>query len=145
MIEQRARELVAALRSGDYKQGHNLLCRLFPDGTKTWCCLGVACDLGIKAGLSIDLSQSGEYAWADGGDESTYRKISFNGADGLLDDVTMAYFGFKTRSGESDRELEWGSDEDGTLRSSYSLAGANDGGATFTQIADFIEANWAKL
>ena len=32
---------VTALRSGDYKQGLNRLCEEKPDGTTTWCCLGV--------------------------------------------------------------------------------------------------------
>lgn len=38
-----ARKWIAALRSGEYRQGRGLLCSLF-DGEK-YCCLGVACEL----------------------------------------------------------------------------------------------------
>lgn len=39
---------VAALRSGEYRQGAGLLHS--PD-TGTYCCLGVACDLAVKHGV----------------------------------------------------------------------------------------------
>lgn len=40
------RQWVSALRSGEYEQGHGLL----EVGGK-FCCLGVLCDLAVKAGL----------------------------------------------------------------------------------------------
>lgn len=39
---------VAALRSGDYKQGRSEL----KSYTGYYCCLGVACDLAVKAGVT---------------------------------------------------------------------------------------------
>lgn len=41
---------VAALRSGDYKQGKSCL-RCEVRGDDRWCCLGVVTDLAIKAGV----------------------------------------------------------------------------------------------
>lgn len=42
---------VAALRSGTYTQGQFKLRRL----DNTYCCLGVACDLAVQAGVSLDV------------------------------------------------------------------------------------------
>lgn len=40
---------VAALRSGKYTKGTGRLCRIEENGTRTYCCLGVLCEvLGIK-------------------------------------------------------------------------------------------------
>jgi len=47
-MNENAKAWVAALRSGDYKQGHEVLRR-----GDEFCCLGVACDLAVKAGLPI--------------------------------------------------------------------------------------------
>lgn len=41
---------VAALRSGEYTQGRGLLLQITPEGNPLFCCLGVLCDLAIKAG-----------------------------------------------------------------------------------------------
>jgi hypothetical protein len=45
-----AKSWVAALRSGKYRQGKGALCR-----GADYCCLGVACDLAVKAGLPIEV------------------------------------------------------------------------------------------
>ena len=47
---------VAALRSGEYKQGKGQLVTPDDSGELTYCCLGVLCDLAIKDGVDIDLS-----------------------------------------------------------------------------------------
>ena len=51
MIKERAMELVAALRSGKYKQGKNYL-----RADDTYCCLGVAVDLvrGYRRALYVE-------------------------------------------------------------------------------------------
>lgn len=41
---------IAALRSGNYKQGTG---RLYEIVCKTYCCLGVACDIAIKEGVNV--------------------------------------------------------------------------------------------
>ncbi len=43
MLNENAKKWVAALRSGEYEQGHNAL-----RTENTYCCLGVACDLWAK-------------------------------------------------------------------------------------------------
>lgn len=146
MIKERADELVAALRSGDYQQGKHLLCRLLDDGTKLWCCLGVACDLTVKAMAGdappvrgVEVADEGsDYPWVDEG--RTYHKIEFNGRDGLLPDAVVDYFGFGSDNGTGGPGMELYSGNE-----TLSLAGMNDGGASFTQIADYIELHWAKL
>src|SRR5271165_690928 len=39
-----------ALRSGDYKQGRDVLRKVGRDGEDRWCCLGVLCDIIDKKG-----------------------------------------------------------------------------------------------
>lgn len=40
-----------ALESGEYKQGHKVLCSVGEDDSKRYCCLGVLCELAVKAGV----------------------------------------------------------------------------------------------
>jgi hypothetical protein len=47
----------AALRSDEYKQGHNYLTTVRNDGTEEDCCLAVLCKLYIKAGLPIEITR----------------------------------------------------------------------------------------
>ena len=42
---------VTALRSGEYEQGRGALIQI-DEGKQTYCCLGVLCDLAIKAGVA---------------------------------------------------------------------------------------------
>ncbi len=51
---------IAALRSNEYKQGHNRLRRFGEE----YCCLGVLCDLAVKEGIA---------KWSDGDDEDSIR------------------------------------------------------------------------
>lgn len=46
-----------ALRSDKYKQGTNALCADRGDGDE-YCCLGVLCDLAVKAGVDISVSKT---------------------------------------------------------------------------------------
>lgn len=51
---------VAALRSGDYVQGHSRLVEYDFSGNSFYCCLGVLCDLAVKAGVEgIRASRAG--------------------------------------------------------------------------------------
>lgn len=53
MMKRKSRdEWCAALRSGDYAQGKELLCRVDANGEAYYCCLGVAAELEL-----------GENAW----------------------------------------------------------------------------------
>jgi hypothetical protein len=42
-----------ALRSGEYKQGRGHLGQAYGDGETRYCCLGVLCDLAVKAGVDV--------------------------------------------------------------------------------------------
>ena len=57
---------VDALRSGDYEQGKYQLAKTGDDGVTRYCCLGVLCDLAVKAGV-IDAPEivDGSHSYAD--------------------------------------------------------------------------------
>lgn len=119
MIKEKAMELVAALRSGEYKQAKNRL--KTADG---YCCLGVAC---ILAGC-VFTEEDGDFITEDN-----------NGA--VPPQRVRDAFGFFNSNGSrrDPRELTIGG------RHYSCLTEANDGGATFAEIADYIEANWEAL
>lgn len=121
MIKERAMELVAALRSGNYVQAVGQL----KNKNNEFCCLGVACDI----------SGVGVYNEAD----------YFVPKDDCLDRNSVGlpiavqkHFGFDSADGAT---------VDGSVirDKHYSLADANDTGATFHQLADYIEKNWEIL
>jgi hypothetical protein len=116
MIRERAMELVAALRSGNYIQGKN---RLYDNGA--YCCLGVAC---LVAGKSFDDNNRCE-------EEGEILPIS-----------VQEYFDFFDKTGG--RRDQQPFEIKNNCRMSC-LTEANDGGKTFEQIADFIEKNWEQL
>ncbi len=49
-MNENAKQWVAALRSGKYKQGREYLGTIDGEGEK-YCCLGVACELAVNTGL----------------------------------------------------------------------------------------------
>jgi len=49
-LNKNAQKWVKALRSGKYKQATGQLKRQDDGGSTTFCCLGVACELAVKAG-----------------------------------------------------------------------------------------------
>ena len=53
MNKEVKQQWVAALRSGEYKQGKNALRRQYEGEDAEFCCLGVLCDLAVKAGFSV--------------------------------------------------------------------------------------------
>lgn len=102
-------EWLPALRSGEYQQGKGRL-RRFDD---TFCCLGVAADLLVRAGVLP--------AWKVTKGESSYQCAGMTGALG-----ESAY----RRTGISN-----------DLQSA--LIDLNDSeGKSFPEIADFIEREW---
>lgn len=107
-----------ALRSGRYAQGRGALCRVKPDGSRSFCCLGVLADtLGLlvpdptsRTALGV-LNQNGGSDWVDGGS----------------DWVNGGWFGAPEHHTQGGL---WGD-----------LASMNDCGKTFAEIADHIEKN----
>ncbi len=78
LMNQKVKELwVKALRSGEYQQGKE---HLRKDGQ--YCCLGVLCDLAIKAGLLYGVD------WIDGYPPSVvsiWANLDFDAQAGLID------------------------------------------------------------
>lgn len=58
MNKEKLRLWIDALRSGEYEQGRGGLARRFdPNGSWQYCCLGVACEVAIKDGLDLAVSE----------------------------------------------------------------------------------------
>lgn len=108
------RQWIAALRSGQYQQGQMRLRN--SDG---FCCLGVLCDLEVKLGggtWEMRTAIDGFSSWV------------FNSSNGFeVDAHTYLPASLKDC-------IYLPRDSEGTL------AGMNDEGRTFAQIADYIEA-----
>lgn len=123
-LNQAQRNWIAALRSGDYKQAIGLL---HDHETGCMCCLGVACN--IHSGLEPEPG-TGHYS----------HRV-FYGGDSVAAPAPLVE-ALKLRD-----ELGWidvdqlSSETRGWLGGQSNLAGLNDVGVPFTEIADFIEAN----
>lgn len=116
-VQERVRRWIVALRSGAYKQGKDMLRK-----GQEFCCLGVACDLYDPEG------------WAGGGNEigSSFHRTGYI----ALPSDAREYFMITDAEGlyreQSDKHTF------------TSLAGANDHGRSFKQIATIIEKELAK-
>jgi hypothetical protein len=111
MLNENAKKFVAALRSGEYKQGTKYLTSVRPEGEFD-CCLGVACKLYIKDGGLLPTSRYENY-------------VTYAGKPAWLPKPVREWLGF-------------GSD-DGNYKGS-SLTSDNDTGKSFIEIADIIES-----
>ena len=112
-LNPNARKLVAALRSGRYKQGRGQLHRASDDRR---CCLGVACDLYQKEVGGLRIEKSDEHD-----------AFFYDGESGILPAVVMEWLGLREERGQlGEHFLDC-------------LAAKNDSGASFRQIADIIE------
>lgn len=119
---------LAALRSGEYEQAkEHLKC-----GTG-FCCLGVATDLYIK-----DAGNGGWVADEDGVERFAYRE-ELEG--GVLPRAVMSWMGLEQRNPDVEVPV---AEEDQSIFNGPTrrtdIAELNDGGATFLEIADIIEA-----
>jgi hypothetical protein len=114
-------EWLDALRSGRYPQTRSMLVEMGPGAAPTgYCCLGVACDLAVKAGVINPPDAQGTFTWVD--DEGLTHYES-----GLLPHPVQEWLGIT-----SDNPVVF-------PESDLTLAEMNDDGATFTEIADAIE------
>ena len=112
-MNDNAKELVAVLESGEFEQGTNCLSR-----HDKHCCLGVACLVYQKrvGGLDISLDPSSE-------------RVSYDGTRVVMPNVVRNYFGFQTTTGLFHIDSSWNS-----------LAGLNDSGKSFKEIAAVIKS-----
>lgn len=138
---ERIRDFVAALRSGEYAQTHNRLARCDAQGSKSYCCEGVAFERYGKA-LGFGLT------WEDliEPDDTLMRAYdpewdvasSSNAPQRFWEDM-----GLDTTKDEGDDEFSFVLPE-GLATLDYDdghvpYATLNDENFTFTQIADMIE------
>lgn len=105
---------VAALRSGEYKQGRNSL----KNHEGEYCCLGVLCDLAVREGLKVEEKF-----------HPSNRQYSFDGDFGFLPLSVRQW----AQLSESSPTLTSGEDKEklDCLNDLYRL--------TFNEIADLIE------
>lgn len=114
------KDLIAALRSGDYKQIRKRL----HDGEDGYCCLGVACDVsGLGEWNGRNMTEGGLYTCFYLGEEEKLPK-----------DV-MNYYNFHDSCGEIKR----GKPNHSWMNDHHHLIEANDSGVTFYQIAVAME------
>jgi len=119
---------VAALRSGEYRQGKHVLHNVDED---TYCCLGVLCDLAVKAGVITETTE--EFNVTVNGDITVYGvngdKLDQGGAILPVEVMAWAHLDHANPdAADDDREV--------------SLADWNDDMRyTFEDIARLIEAN----
>ena len=115
-MNENAEKWVAALRSGEYKQGRKTL-----QSKEGFCCLGVACDLAVKAGLPIIVGTRNINTDFGTGIKEV---ITYDGKPDYLPPIVQKWLGLSTASGGY---------KDGNL------AIQNDFGSSFAEIADIIE------
>lgn len=110
-MNDNAKKWVAALRSGEYRQGRGAL-----RSGDEYCCLGVACDLYSKeTGVSWESEA-----------ETTFVYL---GQNAVLPQEVKNWLGLCNDSGRCPAKYQPGS-----------LIHWNDGGWTFEEIADWIES-----
>lgn len=109
-----AKKWVEALRSGEFKQVKGRLKTV--DG---YCCLGVVCELAIKAGVPVGVGAIGLLP-------------TFEGETARLPKGVRDWIGLRDAYGSYDGD-------------STSLSHENDHGKSFAEIADIIESEPAGL
>lgn len=134
MNKKIAKQWVAALRSGDFKQGEGRL--ESNDGQN--CCLGVLCNLAMLEGVC-------DYSHISNG---FHNEVKFDGKDEFLPRSVKDWAGMKSYSGKLTKEIAFGKDVS-FPKQTVTLAQLNDGDAfrtrSFNEIADLIEKNWEIL
>ena len=130
---------LTALRSGDYTQGRHYLATEREDGSGfDFCCLGVLCDIAVKEGV---IPPPVTTLVEDG------RGQGFPGIDSSLETRVLPYPVIKWAGLDLNNPWYVARHEECTLPgcdctglvTRETLAGENDKGATFSEIADLIE------
>lgn len=125
---------VAALRSGEYQQGLNVLAHRDDEGAMSYCCLGVLCDLAVKDGVAVDVQSD-----ADG-------DLTFEGMEALPPSSVLNWARLRLENPEVQVPKNHPALADQFLdvrdrKGKCALTSLNDGGFTFAEIADLIEAS----
>jgi len=143
---------VEALRSGEYQQGQDALHKVTGNGS-LFCCLGVLCDLAVKAGITAakpyeDVPADKRF-WMVSGDQILYREGSSPDDELWRGDVLPKEV---ARWADVDPEGTLANVQEVVARyegiepmhvAVESLVGMNDDAcASFDEIADAIERGW---
>lgn len=115
-MNDNAKAWVAALRSGEFKQGMGAL----REGDE-FCCLGVACELAAREGIT-----NAEEPPSDPLIDNIWH---YGGENGVLPPEVTEWLGLRTNCGAWQEGIIGGS-----------LASQNDNGASFDEIAAIIES-----
>ena len=107
---------VDALKSGKYKKGKNKL----NNSNKTFCCLGVLCELAIANGIELEKIVNDDI-----------KSIKYDDSTIYLPLKVIGWAGMRSKSGIIDK--------------SQSLVLLNDMNGTFNEVIEAIEANVEKL
>lgn len=134
MVKEIADKWVEALRSGNYEQGDGALCSVTEVGEKLYCCLGVLTHIYITEhnDTNFGFTPLRERREAD--------KIAYVSTCGDVDTqylptAVRKWAGMKTEDGTLPNDIH-GED---------TLAGLNDCGSEFSDIADIIKQYQAQL
>lgn len=115
-----AEQWAQALESGEYKQGLHYL-HLGRNGEHRFCCLGVLCELALKAGVRMRTRKVFK----------TEHVTEYNGETCYIPDVVQVWAGIKTCTG--------------MYNNTSCLVGHNDTGTPFPEIAKIILAHTDEL
>lgn len=155
MNERVMKKWTKALRSGKYKQGRNRLCGIDSKGNKSYCCLGVLCDL-YNNEMKRNKKKTLELETIPGSEAETTMLnpnckhpdfvIKYNGQEGTLPDPVLKWAGFGPYNTEGEF-TDRATDTDHFIDDLPSpLVDLNDGRVdgslkpkSFTKIADIIE------
>ena len=90
---------IDALESGEYEQGVGTLRKKGPDGKSTYCCLGVLCEVAIKAGVPVKtrLVTAGEDMFED---EPKWFETTYDHSSGFLPESVREWAGLETEDGK---------------------------------------------
>ena len=133
MLNENAKAWVAALRSGEYEQGQHVL----HSESNRFCCLGVACDLAVKAGIIGNPLFNG--------DASVPRFEYGDGMWGTVPEKVRLWLCLKTSAGwyRANGDIALTSDNDDRNKTFLEIALTSDNddrNKTFLEIADIIES-----
>lgn len=118
---------VAALRSGEYRQGRNVLKQRHGDkDTPQYCCLGVLCEIAIAEGVKVEVGS------VEGNAHGT-EVITYDGAYELPPDSVWLWAGMS----DNNPSVDYSTEDDEEV--SNVVAELNDDGYSFEQIAEWIE------
>lgn len=109
---------ISALRGGEYEQAQGML---HDPVNNEFCCLGVLCDLAVKAGVPVEVT------------DAAGEKTAYDDNEDTLPESVRLWAGLGSDNPRVVR-FEGGEDE-----YEDTLAEINDRGTTFEEIADLIE------